>query len=106
MIMVQRMIPRAGKIRMNRQTPDYFMNSLPETCSVRFRSPSASGLPVGKSRSLSFWLATVLLAFVPPAPLHAQSDYATPYTFTTLAGSAGYGILGCRYCRSRATQTG
>lgn len=50
-------------------------------------------------RSLSFpiafatrFLALLLIAIAPLSALRAQSNYATPYTFTTLAGAAhGYG---------------
>ena len=47
--------------------------------------------------SLSFLLAfaprvaALLSAFVPLASLEAQSNYATPYTFTTLAGTSPFG---------------
>ena len=45
-------------------------------------------LPVSKVGVFPFWLATGLIAFAPPSALRAQSNYATPYTFTTLAGEA------------------
>ena len=44
---------------------------------------------VGSRSSIGRFPVYFLAALVPATALYAQSDYATPYQFTTLAGSAG-----------------
>jgi sugar lactone lactonase YvrE len=59
--------------------------------------PSArSAAPIRNTKGIcadaSAWASVLLFAALAGAPgLRAQSDYATPYTFTTLAGQAGTG---------------
>jgi hypothetical protein len=56
------------------------------------RSLSISRALISRS-SIGWLIGGILTAVVPTAALHAQSDYATPYTFTTLAGTVSIPVL-------------